>query len=174
MDPITIGMALANFAPSLIKLFTGSDKAEQVAESVVGIAKQVTGKDTGEQALQTLQADPDKVIEFRRAVLAQQADLEKAYLQDRQDARARDVELRKAGQTNTRADLMVAAVTVGLIACLFVLIHYQHTIPGEVVGILSTIAGIFGACLKDAFAFEFGSSRGSKNKDEILGKHNVT
>jgi len=32
-------------------------------------------------------------------------------------------------------------------------------------GIISTVAGIFGACLKDAYAFEFGSSRGSKEKD---------
>lgn len=168
IDPISIGMALANFAPSLIKLFTGSDKAEQVAASVVDIAKTVTGTDTGEAALETLKSNPDKVLEFRQAVAAQQADLEKAYLHDRQDARRRDVELHQSGHGNTRADLMVFAVTVGLIACLFVLIHYKESIPGEVVGILSTIAGIFGACLKDAFAFEFGSSRGSKNKDEAI------
>jgi hypothetical protein len=39
MDPITIGMALAQFAPSLIKIFTGSDKAADVAGKVVDIAK---------------------------------------------------------------------------------------------------------------------------------------
>jgi hypothetical protein len=30
------------------------------------------------------------------------------------------------------------------------------------------IAGIFGACLKDAYTFEFGSSRGSKEKDDSI------
>lgn len=44
------------------------------------------------------------------------------------------------------------------------------SVPGEVVGIVSTIAGIFGACLRDAFQFEFGSSRGSREKDAILGE----
>jgi hypothetical protein len=41
-------------------------------------------------------------------------------------------------------------------------------LPGEAVGIISTVAGIFGACLKDAYAFEFGSSRGSKEKDSTV------
>jgi hypothetical protein len=36
------------------------------------------------------------------------------------------------------------------------------------VGIISTIAGIFGACLKDAYTFEFGSSLGSKQKDDTV------
>ena len=38
------------------------------------------------------------------------------------------------------------------------------------VGIISTVAGIFGACLRDAFQFEFGSSRGSRDKDELLAQ----
>lgn len=168
MDPITIGMALAQFAPSLIKLFTGSDKAAEVAEKVVGVAQAVTGTQDGAAALEVLKANPDKVLEFRQAIEAQQADLERAYLADRQNARQRDIELAKAGYKNARADLMVLSVAVGLIACLYVLVQYKETIPGEVVGILSTIAGIFGACLKDAFQFEFGSSRGSKEKDDAL------
>jgi hypothetical protein len=42
------------------------------------------------------------------------------------------------------------------------------SLSGEVIGIVSTIAGIFGSCLKDACAFEFGSSRGSKEKETHL------
>jgi hypothetical protein len=60
---------------------------------------------------------------------------------------------------------MVIAAALGLVLCLLSLVAYQGDLPGEAVGIISTIAGIFGACLKDAYAFEFGSSRGSKNKD---------
>jgi hypothetical protein len=62
----------------------------------------------------------------------------------------------------------VLAVVTGLIACLIVMVQYKQQMPGEVVGILSTIAGIFGACLKDYFAFEFGSSRSSQVKDETI------
>lgn len=169
MDPISLGMALAQFAPSLIKIFTGSDKAADVAGKVIDIARTVTGTDTGEAALAAIQADPNKVLEFRQAVMASQSELEKEYLKDRQDARAHDTEVRKLnGGHNIRADLAVLAVVVGLIACLCVMVQYKASMPGEVVGILSTIAGIFGACLKDYFAFEFGSSRSSQEKDATI------
>lgn len=174
MDPITIAMTLAQFAPSLIKLFTGSDKAEEIAGKVIDVAKVVTGQPTGAEAIEKLRADQALVLKFREAVAAQQADLEKAYLADVQSARARDVEIRKTtGSTNTRADIMVIGAVLGLISCLLVLILFRKDIPGEVVGIISTIAGIFGACLKDAFSFEFGSSRGSKDKDAVLASINA-
>lgn len=171
MDLITLAMALGQFAPSVIKLITGSDKAADVAGKVVDIAKSVTGKDTGEDALAAISADPAKVLDFRQAVLSQQADLEKAYLADVADARVRDIEVRKlTSGTNWRADFAVIAVVIGLIACLWVLMQYKSQLPGEVTGILSTIAGIFGACLKDYFAFEFGSSRSSRQKDELISQ----
>lgn len=168
MDPISIGLALAQFAPSLIKYFTGSDKAADVAGKVIDIAKTVTGAPDGAAALAVIQADPNKVLEFRSAAMAQDADLTKAFLADVKDARARDVELHKAGFTNRRADYMVALDVLGLIACLLVLVFFRTSLPGEVVGILSTIAGIFGACLRDAHQFEFGSSRSSQAKDVTI------
>ncbi len=69
---------------------------------------------------------------------------------------------------NKRLNIMVIGAAVGLIFCLLILTSYKGDLPGEVVGIISTVSGIFGACLKDAYSFEFGSSRGSKDKDERL------
>lgn len=63
---------------------------------------------------------------------------------------------------------MVLFDAAGLVACLLVLTFFRQNIPGEVVGLLSTIAGIFGLCLRDAHQFEFGSSRGSREKDILL------
>jgi hypothetical protein len=51
-----------------------------------------------------------------------------------------------------------------------VLVFFRKDIPGEAVGIISTVAGIFGACLRDAYQFEFGSSRGSKEKDALIAE----
>lgn len=174
MDPITVAMGLAQFAPWLIKLLTGSDKAAEVAGKVVTVAQAVTGAPTGPEALAKLQADPAKVLEFQQAIGAQQADLEKAYLADRADARSHDVEVRRlTGGRNHRADIMVALDVVGLIACLAVLVVFKGQLPGEVVGIVSTVAGIFGACLRDAHQFEFGSSRNNHVKDEIISQLTV-
>lgn len=170
MEPVTLALTLAQFAPSLIKFFTGSDKAAEVAGKVIDIAKTVTGAPSGDTALEVLKADPTKVLEFQQAALAQDADLTRAFLVDVQNARARDVELHKAGFGNRRADVMVALDVLGLIACLLVLVLYREKLPGEVVGLLSAISGIFGACLRDAHQFEFGSSRSSQMKDATISK----
>lgn len=170
MEPVTLALTLAQFAPSLIKFFTGSDKAADVATKVIDIAKTVTGAPTGDAALEVLKADPAKVLEFQQAAMLNDADLTKAFLADVQNARVRDIELHKAGFGNRRADVMVALDVAGLIACLVVLVFFRASLPGEVVGILSTIAGIFGACLRDAHQFEFGSSRSSQVKDATISK----
>lgn len=170
---IPIAMELAQFAPGVIKLMTGSDKAADVAEKVVGVAQAVTGAPTPEGAVAALRADPNKMLEFQQAMASQRVELEKFYLQtelaDREGARGHDAEVRKLnGGQNVRADLAVLAVVLGLIACLWVMAMYKDKMPGEVVGILSTIAGIFGSCLKDYFSFEFGSSRNSREKDVVI------
>ena len=169
MDPITMAMALAQFAPQIVKWITGSDKAAEAAGQVVDIAEAVTGKG-GTAAVEALRADPAMVLQFRTALLQVEVDLDKAYLADRADARARDVALARAGQRNVRADVMIIGAVVGLLACLIVLVQFQDQVPGEVVGIVSTIAGLFGACLRDAFQYEFGSSRGSADKSALIEK----
>ncbi len=165
MDPISIAFGLAQFAPSILKWITGSDKVADASSTVIDIAKKVTGRDTGDEALEAIKADPALVMQFRTAVMAQEADLDKAYLADRQDARARDIKLAEMGRVNRRADYMVLLDVVGLIACLVVLCFFKDRIPGEAVGLISTIAATFGLCLRDAHQFEFGSSRGSREKD---------
>lgn len=169
MDPISIAFGLAQVAPSILRWLTGSEKAEAAAEQIVQIAEQVTGH-AGPEVLEALKVDQALVLQFRQAIAAQEAELDRAFLADRADARRRDVELHKAGYRNVRADVMVFGAVVGLIACLVVLAFFKDEVPGEVVGIVSTIAGIFGACLRDAFAFEFGSSRSSREKDELLAR----
>lgn len=169
MDPITIAMALAQFAPQIIRWVTGSDKAAEAAGKVVDIAEAVTGQG-GMAAVDALRADPTMVLQFRTSLMQVEADLDKAYLADRADARARDVALAQAGRNNRRADVMIIGAVIGLLACLFVLVRFQGQVPGEVVGIVSTVAGLFGACLRDAFQFEFGSSRGSAEKTDILAR----
>ncbi len=168
---IAEAIALAQFAPSILRFFGVGEKPVAVAEQVVNIAQTITGAKSPQEALDALRQDPQLAQQFNLAVLAANTELEKAALADRADARARDVEIRKlTGGDNRRQDVMIAMAAIGLIACLVVLVFFRKEIPGEAVGIISTIAGIFGACLKDAFAFEFGSSRGSKEKDTLLGE----
>jgi uncharacterized protein YacL len=94
--------------------------------------------------------------------------IQKIILYDRKDARKRDISFSQSGKLNKRADFMVMCAAIGLLICLITIGFFSHKISGEAIGIISTIAGLFGSCLKDAYGFEFGSSRGSKEKDHVL------
>jgi hypothetical protein len=122
-----------------------------------------------------LAGDPDAALKLRAIETSHEAELQRISLElaraeiaDVADARARDVELAKLGKSNTRSTVMVISAALGLFACLLTLIVYRDKIPPEAVGIISVIAGQFGACLNSAFQFEFGSSRSSQVKDATI------
>ncbi|MDR0633087.1 MAG: hypothetical protein LBF84_03025 [Holosporales bacterium] len=160
-------IGLAEFAPIIARWLSGR-KAEFVASNVVEIAKKITKTLEPGDAINALKGNCLLVSDFQKEILRMETDMEIALLEDRQNARERDIELIRAGQANRRADLMVFSAALGLVMCLFSLAFYSDILPGEAVGIISTIAGIFGSCLKDAYSFEFGSSRGSKMKDTTV------
>lgn len=108
-----------------------------------------------------------KRIEIEKQRVEQEG--EKAYLDDRVNARQRDEALIAAGKDNKRANLMILGDVVGLVVCAI------GAIFGDTLGVsepgrmfLATIASYFGLGLRDAHAFEFGSSRGSRDKDLAL------
>lgn len=181
MTPVHIAYALAQFAPQIIRWISG-DKAGDAAEEIVGIANSVAGTEgTGADAFKVFKENREKAIEFQTAVMKNSSDLDKAYLEDRQNARQRDVELAKAGVRNVRANAMVLLDVVGLLACLGGMLglgYFRARYPdaigegtfGALLAQLSTLASFFGLCLRDAHQFEFGSSRGSQMKDEIIAR----
>lgn len=91
MDPISLALGLAQFAPSIVR-WLGGDKAGDVAQQVVNTAESITGK-TGPAAVDAIHADSAAQLAFQQAIAAQAEDLEKAYLADRASARSRDVAL---------------------------------------------------------------------------------
>jgi hypothetical protein len=176
MSIITTALALSQFAPIIAK-WVGGSRAENVANTVVSIAKNITQSNDENEMLRKLQHDQNLAYEFQRAIIESEKEIEMAILKDKENARNRDIAIINTGRRNKRADIMVVSAAFGLIICLVIITIYQDRLPGEAVGIISTIAGIFGSCLKDAYNFEFGSSRGSKEKDltvaSILNKNGV-
>lgn len=173
---------LSAIAPSVIKWIAGDD-AGKVAEKVAAVAGQVLGNtDDPRTAFNAL--PPDKQAELRMALARIEADAEasrrqseldvlRTEIQDRMDARARDVALVKAGTGNLRSNIMVSGAFIVLIVCVGVVLAYglkNWALTGEAIAIVSTVATGALACLKDAFGFEFGSSRSSKDKDAVLAK----
>ncbi len=158
MDPITLAMGLATFAPSIVRWVSGSDKAGEVAQKVVDVAEAVTGRQ-GDAAIEALRADPSLVIQFRQRIAEIDADLEKAYLQDRQQAR-----VTHRDHWMPWALTLTLAVMVGLmVGGLFML-----PTPPENREVVYLIAGQLIGAFSTAVAYWLGSSRGSATKQDDI------
>ena len=88
MELISAAMALSQFAPSLIKWLTGSDKAEAVAQKAVDIAQAVTGTTSPDTAINALKANPDLIVKYRQSILDQELEFEKLAVQNASDINA--------------------------------------------------------------------------------------
>lgn len=162
---------VTEFAPSLIRHFAG-EKAGEVAETVTTAVKQLTGHDIGtsdglQAAQKAFKDEPQLLLQFQQSMAQTELELEKAYLADRKDARARDTAMTKAGYHNYRADIMLALAFGALIFIVWQ-INSKPEIKAGVLAIFNMSVGALLKMIGDGFAFEFGSSRGSKEKDKQL------
>lgn len=167
--------ALAEFSPKITKWLCGP-KIETISQKIIDIAKNVTKTNDEMDAVEKLKSDKNMYAIFQKALINSEREIELAIIKDKENARTRDIAIINSGKRNKRADIMVVSAALGLILCLSLIAIYKSNMSGESVGIISTVAGIFGSCLKDAYNFEFGSSRGSKEKDQtvasMLSKYN--
>ncbi len=159
-------LSICSLLPSLSKTFSkwfSKHDANSVSELLLNITQSITGTNDEKEMLDRLRNDEQLLNHLRETIVKTEAEIELALLKDRQDARRRDTALNTQGIRNVRANVMVLAASLGLVLCLMFIAQCQKDIPGEIIGIVSTVAGIFGACLKDAYSFEFGSSRNKTN-----------
>lgn len=166
---INTALSICSLLPSLSKTFSKwfcNNDVKSVSKILTELAQSVTGTHDEKDALEKLRNDPKLLCALQETIIKTEAEIEQALMSDRQNARNRDISLATSGVRNLRADAMVLVATLGLVLCLIFIAKFQKDIPGEIIGIVSTVAGIFGACLKDAYSFEFGSSRNfSSNKN---------
>lgn len=91
----------------------------------------------------------------------------KAMITDVMDARARDLEVRKApAGANARANVMLAGAFVTLVTIIIGVLLFRSSIPDGIAAILNTACGSLLTLIGMAFNFEFGSSRGSSEKSD--------
>lgn len=160
-----LGLA-AEYAPALIRHLAGDDAAA-VAQTVVDTAQAITGTSSPDEASAALRADPALAMQFRTRMAEIELEREKAQLADRQDARQRDTGIRQTGQHNYRADILAFLAVGGLCFCVW-LVASQAGLAERSVNAIMFVAGVLASAVRDVFAFEFGSSRGSKEKDALL------
>ena len=121
-------------------------------------------------AIKLKQYEMDHEEELMRLRIEEnKVDLEsfKVEVADRSSARERDVEFIKKGMVNTRANLMffLAVVMVGILVWI---VWKDQNINEYVKGIFTLVLGRFLGYLDNIYSFEFGTTRGSKEKDETI------
>jgi hypothetical protein len=101
MPIISLAMALAQYAPSLLKFFGAGEPSVAMAQKVVDIAQTVTGTTNGDDALQTMKMSADQQAAFHMAVLNQTTTLEQLYSAERLSVQQ---ELTKRQQNDMTSD----------------------------------------------------------------------
>ena len=182
MDPITIAMGLAQFVPQLAKWITGSDKAEQVAQKAIDIARSVTGAQTGEDALEAIKANPDMVLQYRTAVLAQEVEMRKlgieetkVFVDDTQDARDKFSQNDRVFYLGVVVLVAFASLSAfSLVGCYQLLTKGLNGVDAGTVAAVATfvgtVIGYMAANAQQVISFFFGSSQGSKDKSDAMAQ----
>lgn len=88
---------------------------------------------------------------------------------DRDSARARDSDIVKAGKRNMRADVMFV-LAVAVICALVWMIWKDQSINEFMKGVVTLVLGRFLGYLDNIYSFEFGTTRGSQNKDSTINQ----
>lgn len=166
MDPITIALGLANLAPIVAGWFGGS-KAQENAQKVVDIASKVLPGTHPDQLIEALKANPDKLLEFQKAIAEQHAAVMTAVLADIQNARGTMVTLAGQGSKLAWGAAAVSLVVVIGNVCMGYWI-FQDAIPPGNKDLAMLYAGSLLAALGGVIAFWTGSSYGSIQKTDAL------
>ena len=169
MEPITLALALAEFAPSIIKWVTGNEKAAKAAETVVDVAKKVTGAETGEGALEALKANPDLVFQFKAKLLDASVEIEKAYLADASDARKMQIAALQQDDLFSKRFIYFFSATWSLFAMIYIVIVTMGNIPEKNVQIVYTVLGfLLGTAIASIFNFFLGTTVRNSKKDDTM------
>jgi hypothetical protein len=162
-------IALANFAPLLTKYLGAGEATQKVVSAVSTVATSITGAATPEEAVKKLQESTELQQKFQLAVMEKSQAWDEIFLQDVQDARKRDLEVRKAGQHNYRAETMYVLAVVVVITVFYFIWASPH-ITEFVKGIATLVLGRFLGYLDAIYNFEFGTTRASREKDATISK----
>lgn len=170
--------ALTTIAPALAAVVGGP---AGIAIGAIGaISKAILGREDGTEAeiAEAIQVGlkPEQIIQLKQI----EADLTKAgitadlrkdelVIEDRVSARTRDTAIVTAGHSNWRADILAFLAVGGLVMSIW-FIARDSDMPERAVNAIMFVAGVLASAVKDVYGFEFGSSRGSMQKDVAISK----
>lgn len=129
---------------------------------------------SNEEMLKLQQYEMDHEEELLRLKLEDNkvsAELEKAYLADRQDARSMNKEALKSEDKFVRRFIYYLAIFWSIVSCTYIGFITFGAIPPDNVRFADTILGfLLGTAIASILNFFYGSSKGSHDKTEAMSK----
>lgn len=145
-------------------------KGKQVVEDTLGVKISDNPSPEEVSKLRQLQFDhEERLLELGIEKARQDLESFKEEVKDRDSARVRDAEFARRGIHNYRADIMVLVAAIA-VAWMVYLVWSSPSLDEYVKGIVTLVLGRFLGYLDNIYSFEFGTTRGSQNKDETIKK----
>lgn len=176
MDWKSVGSKVVNFAPILGTILGGP-----IGGAAGGLIKILAGElglkpeeATPDAFMKVIEADPNAVLKLKKFEMAHKVALQKLtieedrlYLQDRQDARSRQVESEKATGKRDVNLYVLAWMVVGLFFTLVGMLMWV-TLPESNVGPVNQLFGAMATGFGMVLQYFFGSSKGSADKNAAM------
>lgn len=144
------GMAVRTISDALLGKPDGTE--EELAQAALGA--------TPEQLLALKKAEQDFIVQMRELDI----DLERIGNQDRDSARNREIKLK-----DVTPKVLAAIITVGYFGVLFWMLNYGLPSNGGSEAML-VMLGTLGTAWGGIVAYYFGSSAGSRDKNETINR----
>jgi hypothetical protein len=161
--------------PFIISAIPGGGIASQIAKQAIGTALGVKApKDEAEAAKLLANATPEQMLALKSAEQAfavrmrelgiqEVEDLERIAADDRSSARNREIQVRDKTPT-----VLACVVTLGFFGLLTLVCF--HDPPSGMKDILLAMIGTLGTAWVAIISYYFGSSAGSRAKDDTISK----
>lgn len=175
MDWKDVGKAVGKFAPMLGTALGGPVVGGLV--SVIAGALGVEGPDPQpEQIMAAIQADPEAALKLRTVEENNKVEIERialqkdiAYLEDRQDARARQVASEGAtGKKDINLYALAWIIVGGFFALTGMLCFVS--LPKDASGVIFMLFGSLSTAFGCVISYFFGSSKSSADKTKLMAK----
>lgn len=143
---------------------------------ITGLVASVLGVENTPEALEAglATASPEQIIDLKKMQMDNQERLleigmenDKSYLQDRQSARQREVDIVKStGKKDINLYVLAWTIVVGFFVLIGMLMFVD--LPKASIGPVNQLFGFLGAGFIGVTGYFFGSSKGSADKTKLL------
>lgn len=175
-----LGNIVGNFVPGASAVGQLAGGAASMVCSALGV--DMSDPSAPDKVIEAIKADPEALLKLKTLemeneqhlremnfkVMELQAQERKDELEDRQNARGREIEIRKAGGTNIPMYLLAGLIVVGFFVLCFGMIKWA--IPEDSAGVVYMLFGTLATSFGAVVQYFFGSSQSSGQKTKLMAQ----